>query len=140
MRIFLGGTCNGSKWRDELTAKLNTYDYFNPVVSDWTPECQKEELRQRDIAEYVVYVITPLMAGVYSVAEVVDDSNKRKGVVLCVLGDDDDHRWTDSQARSLFAVAKLVQDNGGTVCTTLNGLARYLNERVQDEPKLLHNR
>ena len=24
-------------------------DYFNPVVDDWTPECQDEEIRQREL-------------------------------------------------------------------------------------------
>lgn len=133
MRIFLGGTCNESTWRKDLIALLHTHDYFNPVVDDWNMSCQMEEKRQRDKAEYVVYVITPLMLGVYSIAEVVDDSNKRpEKTVLCILDIDDGHKWTESQHYSLQAVERLVQDNGATVCTTLNGLARYLNERVQD--------
>ena len=41
MKIFLGGTCNESTWRDELIPNL-TIDYFNPVVKDWTPDCMKE--------------------------------------------------------------------------------------------------
>ena len=28
MKVFLGGTCNGSKWRDEII-KLLEIDYFN---------------------------------------------------------------------------------------------------------------
>jgi len=32
-RAFLGGTCNGSLWREELI-KMLTVDYFNPVVDD----------------------------------------------------------------------------------------------------------
>ncbi len=32
-KVFLGGTCNGSLWRDALIKKLNI-DYFNPVVPD----------------------------------------------------------------------------------------------------------
>ena len=38
MKVFLGGTCNNSKWRDKLIPMLNI-DYFNPVVDDWTEEC-----------------------------------------------------------------------------------------------------
>ena len=34
MKVFLGGTCNESKWRDDLI-KLLKIDYFNPVVKDW---------------------------------------------------------------------------------------------------------
>ena len=127
MRIFLGGTCNESTWRDELVKMLNTYDYFN---SNWTPACQIEELHQREIAEYVVYVITAKMIGVYSIAEVVDDSNKRKGVVLCIS--DHDGTFDALQMNSLHAVERLVASNGGTVCATLTSLARYLNERVVD--------
>ena len=67
MKIFLGGTCNGSNWRDELIPKLQC-DYFNPVVKDWTPACQEEERRQRQGCDVVLYVITPLMEGVYAIA------------------------------------------------------------------------
>jgi len=130
MRIFLGGTCNKSTWRQKLVKMLNTYDYYNPVVADWTPECRYEELHQRELSEYVVYVITAKMIGVYSIAEVVDDSNKRKGVVLCIS--DHDGTFDALQMNSLHAVERLVASNGGTVCATLTSLARYLNERVVD--------
>lgn len=49
------------------------YDYFNPVVDDWTEECYQEELFQRNICDHCLYVITPLMTGTYSIAEAVDD-------------------------------------------------------------------
>ena len=50
-KVFLGGTCNESIWRDELIEMLEI-DYFNPVVDDWTEECYQEELRQREICDY----------------------------------------------------------------------------------------
>ena len=59
-KIFLGGTCAESTWRDELI-KLLEIDFFNPVVPDWTPECQAEELKQRESCDYVLYVITSEM-------------------------------------------------------------------------------
>lgn len=34
MKVFLGGTVNGSKWRDVMKEKL-IIDYFDPVVDDW---------------------------------------------------------------------------------------------------------
>ena len=46
-KVFLGGTCNESTWRNELIPLLKI-DYFNPVVEDWTPECQAEEERQKN--------------------------------------------------------------------------------------------
>ena len=41
-KVFLGGTCNGSTWREELIPILEI-NYFNPVVSDWTPEVNKKK-------------------------------------------------------------------------------------------------
>ena len=63
MKVFLGGTCNESTWRDDLIKKLEI-DYFNPVVEDWTEECMAEEIRQRESCDYCLYVITPRMTGV----------------------------------------------------------------------------
>ena len=45
MKVFLGGTCNGSRWRNELIPLLEC-EYFNPVVEDWTPSCQKDGMIQ----------------------------------------------------------------------------------------------
>ena len=84
---FLGGTCNNSTWREKLIPML-TIDYFNPVVDDWTPDCMAEEIKQRETCEYVLYVITPEMTGVYSIAEVADDSNKRPDkTIFCFLSE-----------------------------------------------------
>ena len=83
-KVFLGGTCNESTWRDELIKSLEI-GYFNPVVDDWTPECMAEELRQRESCDYCLYVITGKLTGVYSIAEVVDDSCKRPGkTIFCI--------------------------------------------------------
>lgn len=130
--VFLGGTCNETTWRDEIISKLKI-DYFNPVVDDWTPECMKEELKQRKKCDYVLYVITPKMTGVYSIAEVIDDSNKQpKKTVFCYLTNDKDEnnnliKFTDAQTKSLKQVAKMVESNGGKVCKDLNEVVHYLN-------------
>jgi hypothetical protein len=44
-KIFLGGTTNKSDWR--LLKKKIKIEYFNPVVSDWDDNAQKEEIKQR---------------------------------------------------------------------------------------------
>ena len=121
--VFLGGTCNGSIWRDTLIPMLGV-SYFNPVVPDWTPEAYEEELRQRKTCDFVLYVITSEMTGFYSIAEVVDDSNKRPlRTVLCVLKDG----FSAAQLKSLEAVKKMVANNGGNVFDSLEEVAEYLN-------------
>lgn len=123
----MGGTCNNSLWREELIPQLNIR-YFNPVVEDWTPECQEEELRQRELCDYCLYGITPKMTGVYSIAEVVDDSNKRPDkTVLFIKESDDGDVFTKSQFKSMMAVAKLVSTNGGKAFFNMADVVNFLN-------------
>lgn len=134
LKAFLGGTCNNSEWRNKLIPMLDI-DYFNPVVKDWTPECQAEEIRQRELCDFVLYVITPLMTGMYSIAEAVDDSNKRPHkTIFCVLDNDIYNEaqlttFNGAQWKSLVAVAAMIDRNGGKVCADLQSVAIYLNNQ-----------
>jgi len=128
MKLFLGGTCNNSNWRDLLTPQL-TIDYFNPVVPNWTPECQAEEIKQRQECDLVLYVITPKMTGVYSIAEAVDDSNKRpEKTIFCVLEKDGSASFNAAQLSSLKMVSKMIKENGGTICKSLEDIASFVNK------------
>lgn len=132
MKVFLGGTCNESIWRDILIDILKDYkeiDLFNPVVPDWTPECQKREIYERKISQVVVYTITPEMTGFYSIAEVVDDSNKKpESTILCILND---WEFNEGQRRSINAVGDMVKRNGSTVVNSLKELADELIKRYE---------
>lgn len=127
-KVFLGGTCNNSTWRDRIIPKL-TIDYFNPVVDDWTEEAQKQEIKERKNCDYVLYVITPRMIGVYSIAEVVDDSNKRPNkTIFCYIKEDGKTFMFDKgQCKSLDMVGKMVESNGGTWLGSLDAVVEYLN-------------
>jgi hypothetical protein len=126
-KVFLGGTCNESTWRERLIKNLQI-DYFNPVVEDWTPECMAEEIKQREKCDFCLYVITPKMTGMYSIAEVVDDSNKRpEKTVFCFLEADGGEMFEIHQTKSLKQIEKMVDENGATVCKTLLEVAGFLN-------------
>lgn len=123
----MGGTCNESTWRADLIPNLEI-DYFNPVVDDWTPECMREEEKQRKECDYVLYVITPKMTGVYSIAEAVDDSNKQpEKTVFCVLEKDEDKKFSEAQIKSFEQVENMLKENGAIVCDSLEDVAKYLN-------------
>ena len=127
-KVFLGGTCNGSKWRDVISPKL-TIDYFNPVVDDWTEEDYQNELREREECDYCLYVITPKMTGTYSIAEVIDDSNKRpKKTIFCFVKQDGKEKFDESQIKSLDKVGVMVENNGGKYLKSLNEVVKYLNK------------
>lgn len=141
IKVFLGGTCNESKWRNELIEMLDI-DYFNPVVDNWTEECYQEELRQREICDYCLYIITPRMTGVYSIAEAVDDSNKRpEKTIFCLLTMDTNPElnnttatntpehifFSNAQLKSLDKVGLMIEKNGGKYFDTLKDVADFLN-------------
>ena len=127
-KVFLGGTCNESTWREKLIPMLEI-DYFNPVVEDWAPECMEEELKQREICDAVLYTITPDMSGVYSIAEVIDDSNKRsEKTIFCVMRCGNGTCFTEGQMKSLVAVGEMVERNGGIfIVDDLEHVADILN-------------
>lgn len=129
-KVFLGGTCAESTWREYLISKLDKdkISYFNPVVKDWTQECMNIEIYERETCDYVLYTITPLMQGVYSIAEVVDDSNKRpQKTLFCIIDEDDGKHFGKGQIKSLEQVVKMVVRNGGKYFTSLKEVAEYLN-------------
>lgn len=130
MKVFLGGTCAGRKWRDELIPQLEC-KYYNPIVKNWSEEDRLREVQERKTADFVLYVLTSDMAGVYSIAEVVDDSNKRPNkTLLCILYDD---KFGKKMTHSLHAVENLVKENGGRVFESLEEVARFLNIRESVE-------
>ncbi len=65
------------------------------------------------------------MKGVYSIAEIIDDSNKRpEKTILCILYDGIEK----TMAHSLEAVVNLAKSNGITVCESLPDIAEFLNK------------
>lgn len=123
MKVFLGGTCAGRNWRDEIIPQLQC-NYYNPIVKNWSEADRLREVHERQTADYVLYVLTSDMAGVYSIAEVIDDSNKRPmKTILCVLYDG----FGPKMSHSLRAVEKLAAENGARVFESLDEVVRFLN-------------
>ena len=68
------------------------------------------------------------MTGVYSIAEVVDDSNKRpERTIFILLKNDDEKMFDPAQWKSLCAVSQMIKKNGGIVFTNLKSAATYIN-------------
>ena len=112
-KVFLGGTVNDSTWRERLIEKLKIR-YFNPVVPDWNEEAFQRELEEKEECDYLLIVITPLMTGVFSIAEVVDCSNKHpEKAVFCYLKEDAGKTFDKGQMMSLDRVGEMVEANGG---------------------------
>ena len=126
-KVFLGGTCNNSKWRDVLIPHLKI-NYFNPVVDNWTEEDYQKELKEREECDYCLYVITPKMKGSYSIAETIDDSNKRpEKTIFCFISKEGKYKFDEEQIKSLDKVGKMVENNRGIYLSSLKEVVSYLN-------------
>lgn len=125
-KVFLGGTCAETTWRDELSTSIQV-DCFNPVVEDWTEECQAEEELQKDeLCNIHLYVITQEMQGVFSIAEVIDSVHqKNKTTILHVVPEG----FSARQLKSLKAVVDMVKRRGGIayIDDELNRTSRVIN-------------
>ena len=116
MRIFLGGTCADTTWREELMPILenNHIEYFNPVVKDWTLECQViEEDEKNNKCDIHLYVITKEMMGTYSIAEIINSAWQAvvygttvNFVVFAVL---DEGTWQKHEIKSFNAIMEMVK-------------------------------
>ena len=125
-KVFLGGTCCETTWREEL-AGLIQVDYFNPVVDDWNDECIEIENNEKEnLCNIHLYVITSDMQGVYSIAEAVQ-SSLTKGVttIFHVMPDG----FSRGQIKSFEAVRGLLIGNGAIayIDEDLSRTARVIN-------------
>ena len=136
MKVFLGGTCAESRWRGNIIPQLKC-EYFNPVVDDWTPECQKIEEQEKRICEDHLDVITPKMKGVFSIAEAVNDSMQlHDRCIFCVTKEDDDRDWTKEELKSLNATSDLIKNNGGIILSSLDEVVEYINNEHDRIPSI----
>lgn len=136
MKVFLGGTCSGWKWRDKLQPLLKC-DYYNPIVKNWSEEDRLREVHERETADFVLYGITNGIKGVYSIAEVVDDSNKRPEKTLFLNLYDIDKEMIHVRAykemtHSLKAVENLLKENGVRIFHSIQEVADYINSQMEN--------
>ena len=135
-KVFLGGTCNESTWRNELIPLLENagVEYFNPVVDNWTPECQEEEYHQKEICDIHLYLITKKMKGVFSIAEAVASCQFKDKEVLFAFADFDGE-FDTAEKKSLYAVGHLIVRLGGYCIPDLKDI-RDLAARISTIAKL----
>lgn len=136
IKVFLGGTCNESTWRDEIIPLLEEagIDYFNPIVEDWTEKCiEVENIEKNERCNIHLYVITKEMKGVYSIAEAVDsawsiDGNNLLSTIFYVIEDGFD----EGEIRSFKATSNLIKEiNGRAVGYVGKGNLRKLVDNIK---------
>ena len=129
MKVFLGGTCGKSTWRDELMKKLSgDVEAFNPVVPNWTPECQAVEDQHKQNDDIVLFVITPETKSPYSISEItrsaiVDPTR----TMVCVLQEANGATFEAHETKAWTKILKDIRKDGAAVCESLDEVANTLN-------------
>lgn len=111
MRVFLGGTTNGSKWRDEIIDKLedDKIQFYKPLTTEWNEKSYTNNLHERKSCDLNIHCITPMQVGFYSIAEVVDDAHIRPTkTIFMILDKDQNHKFNAAQKNSLAATSALL--------------------------------
>ncbi|MNU19665.1 hypothetical protein D3C71_78980 [compost metagenome] len=131
---FLGGTINGSTWRNKLAPQL-TCEFFDPVVLEWSPDDRKREDDAKTQATIHVYALTPKQTGFYGIAEMtqaVCGLSQRK-VALLFLDEDDGTTYEEHQASSVAAIRELLSAYVNvSIFDSVDHLAAWLNTELQD--------
>lgn len=135
INVFMGGTCEGYDWRKDLEDYFNVRPgrirLFNPVVDEWNDEAKENELRERENCDFCLYTITPHMRGVYSIAEAIDDSNKRPNKTIFCYIQPNGSKFDDKMLHSITEVGNMVERNGGKVFTNIPVLIEFLENMIQ---------
>lgn len=114
-KIFLGGTCADTNWREQVIGMLefkfyNHIDYFNPVVEDWTPECIEKENEEKEyFCNIHLYHITSETKGFYSIAEAIESTMKGKITIFSV----DPTGFDKQQLKSFSAIVDMIRRHSG---------------------------
>lgn len=111
-KVFLAGTSNLNSWREELI-NLLTIDYVNPTYSN------SININQEDCT-HILYVVSKKTTTSYSIDEI---TNK---IVFCFLPSSEEE-FSKIEIKSLNAIGKIIEYNGGKVFYDLTSCANFLN-------------
>jgi len=127
-KVFLGGTTAGPSWRDELIPQLKC-PYFNPIVKDWTDEAQEREKVEKEDCGISLYVLTPFLKSVFSVAEILEDCITRRPerTVVCVLDGFQGKTFEPHVRRAIDAVMEMIEKYQPVIVKDLGSCANMLN-------------
>ncbi|XP_037957117.1 uncharacterized protein LOC119687042 isoform X2 [Teleopsis dalmanni] len=88
VEVFLGGSCNPTTWRADVaipTLKKLGISFYNPQVSDWTPDLIELEHRAKEKARVLFFVMdseTRASAGAIEAAHIAGQNCKQLVLVL----------------------------------------------------------
>ena len=132
MLVYLGGTCNGSTWREDFKKLLSpAISVYNPVVEKQAYDFSDNRDIKND-ADFILYVLTPETRGFMSVANAVDMSNKKPDKLLfCYIENFHGMHFSEHNLGCMREIGRLIAENGGRTFSSLEDVAKFLNNEAQ---------
>lgn len=131
--LFIGGSTSDSQWRQKLISKLNKdINVLNPTsAKELNEDARNKDSKNREDSDFSLYAISPQSIDPYTIAHLVDESNKRpESVVFAMI--EEGGTFDKSQKNSMSYIKDLVETNGSNVFTSIDEAANYLNEQVKE--------
>ena len=126
-KIFLGGsTIKLDNWRDNYIKELTNLDCFNPVVKNWSKEDQLIEKKHRENDDLLLFCLNG--PNLFSIAEVVDCSNKRNKETILIIDIDKIKKSKSARIKSMYAIGEMVENNGSKVFYNHKDCIKYLKQ------------
>lgn len=125
-KVFLGGTCGNSAWRDELIPMLEDegISFFNPVVENWDETAQKEEDRQKKECNVHLYGLSKEQSGAYTFFEIPLSILQNKTVIVLkidILENEQFKTTVTKMEKDLKSMSVIVTDD-------MHEVVKYLKE------------
>lgn len=119
--VFLGGT-HHSDWRKDFLKLIkesgSNIKCYEPVLENWTYENVVIENLVKQNSNCHVYVLTPNMVGMYSIAEMIDSAHDSDVETYFYIKDEEPNKdgdmiyWNPRMLNSLYSISNMMIKHG----------------------------
>ncbi|UJR35506.1 hypothetical protein I4U23_028260 [Adineta vaga] len=140
-QVFLGGSCNPTTWRHDQAIpyfQSRSVSFYNPQVSDWTPDLVEIEHRAKELAPLLFFVIDYDTRALSSIVEVCYLAARGRSIIV-VMNPMPDRNYTKFIQQKNSNNEKDNEDDYENACEarrTLRVLLRGLNIPFFDNIRL----
>lgn len=130
IKVFLGGTCNGSKWRENFvsTDKIEYFHYDETLPSPSQEVDQHQLLLNKSRPCHILlHVLTPMSIDPLNIAVLISDSIKQpKKTILIIVKEDRDYCFDVQAWMMLETIKEMVVSNGAKCLDSFKEAIEYI--------------
>jgi hypothetical protein len=140
-QVFLGGSCNPTTWRHEQAIpyfQSRSVSFYNPQVSNWTPDLVEIEHRAKELAPLLFFVIDHDTRALASIVEVCYLAARGRSIIVVMnpLPDKNHTKFIQQKNSSLENDNEADYENVCEARRTLRALLQSISIPVFDNVRL----